>query len=81
MIVALKNIPGSRDVLASNDKEHCVDKRDDLKRKLLEASIRIFLRKGYAGTTVNEIATSDSNCCFVSRRVKRLNFNICEQKT
>jgi AcrR family transcriptional regulator len=32
--------------------------KDDLKEKLLGASMRLFLRKGYAGTTVNEIATS-----------------------
>ncbi len=35
-----------------------MDNRDDVKEKLLEASMRLFLRKGYAGTTVNEIATS-----------------------
>jgi AcrR family transcriptional regulator len=35
-----------------------MDNRDDVKEKLVEASMRLFLRKGYAGTTVNEIATS-----------------------
>jgi AcrR family transcriptional regulator len=35
-----------------------MNSRDDLKEKLLEASMKLFLRKGYAGTTVNEIATS-----------------------
>jgi AcrR family transcriptional regulator len=34
------------------------DNRDDVKEKLVEASIRLFLRKGYAGTAVNEIASS-----------------------
>jgi AcrR family transcriptional regulator len=34
-----------------------MNSRHDLKEKLLGASMRLFLRKGYAGTTVNEIAT------------------------
>jgi AcrR family transcriptional regulator len=34
-----------------------MNSKDDLKEKLVEASIGLFLKKGYAGTTVNEIAT------------------------
>ncbi len=45
-------------VSCRNDKEHRMDNKDGLKEKLIEASMRLFLRKGYAGTTVNEIATS-----------------------
>ena len=35
-----------------------MNKKDDVKEKLLEASIRLFLTKGYAGGTTNEIARS-----------------------
>lgn len=35
-----------------------MNKKDDVKEKILEASIRLFLTKGYAGGTTNEIARS-----------------------
>lgn len=35
-----------------------MNKKDDVKEKLLDASIRLFLTRGYAGATTNEIVRS-----------------------
>jgi TetR/AcrR family transcriptional regulator len=54
------NIPGGRFVIlyAPTDGEYGMNKKDDVKERLIQVSIKLFLSKGYAGATTNEIASS-----------------------